>query len=68
MYACTKCAKADFGSLNLNGGRLFFLCDHCSLATITAAQINEIPENWVSRNIRLAKEAREKGQGAWSND
>jgi hypothetical protein len=37
MYACTKCAKIDAGSLNLKGGRLFFLCDHCSLETITAA-------------------------------
>jgi hypothetical protein len=67
MYACTKCAKVREGSLNLIGGRMFFLCDHCALGTLTSAQINEIPENWVTRRIRMAKEARERGEFVWLN-
>lgn len=66
MNACVKCKLAKPGSLHLNGGRLFHLCDHCAKESIPLHHINDLPEKWVATNIRLAKEARERGEGAWS--
>lgn len=64
---CVGCGREkEVGSLQVVGGRLFYLCDGCPIESIPTDIINEMEENWVLKNIEEAKERRKTGRGFWS--
>ena len=74
MEKCVKCKKTTEG-----GGKIVYegvaypFCIECmkTLEKMPTGWIREYldsdtRENWVKRNIRIAKKRREEGKGAWT--
>ncbi len=74
-YRCANCDKSP-ESMQVNiieGGVVYSLCKECEddleskpTASITAF-LGSKTENWVMKNMREAKERREKGEGFWKS-
>lgn len=59
---CPKCKQHMDQSALVIGGTLFNICQSC-IDNLSP----EVRENWMLKNIRIAKKAREDGKGKWSN-
>jgi hypothetical protein len=62
-YACKK--ETDDGSHVTFSGGNYFICDDCPLDSVRYILPCEDGNDWFLKNIREAKERRERGQGLW---
>jgi ribosome-binding protein aMBF1 (putative translation factor) len=59
---CPLCGKEKEYTASVVGGAMYTICPEC-IDNLTS----EEKENWVLKNMREAKERREKGEGHWSS-
>ena len=75
-YKCKKCkCDAEGGCIITEAGDINRFCINCTeklerLPTGNTVHhfLSEKEENWVAKNIREAKEKRDKGQSPWNNN
>lgn len=70
---CSKCGDESNGSIIVKGGTNFYFCAYCNEKIESAHRNNTHLEDflsmnkkeWIDRNMKLAKQLRDRGEHIW---
>jgi hypothetical protein len=75
LKKCAKCKDTSDGAIIVEGGKNYHFCNYCYEKIMSAPKNNThlmdflsmSKTEWIDRNIKLAKELREKGESPWQS-